>query len=67
MQLTEKQITNTIDKRYKDRDQQYAIMNGERPSLDTPRKIYDKLVSLQKSYGLFYKAYKFMNELQKIH
>ena len=65
MELTLKEIYKIRDKRNKDREQQYAILNWERPSLDTEKKIYDKLKTLQKSQWLYRWVYKSFLEIQK--
>jgi hypothetical protein len=63
--LTNSEIRKISQKRIKDREQQYAIMNWERPSLDIEEKTYQKLKSLQNSQWLFYSVYKFYSELEK--
>lgn len=53
------------EKLEKERQQQYAIINGERPSLDTEEKICDKLRALQKNSWLYYKVFVYYEELCK--
>jgi hypothetical protein len=59
MQLSEERIEKIRDQREKERSQQYAIMNGERESVQWEEAIYKKLKSLQSSVGLFYSVNKY--------
>lgn len=51
----------------KQRQQQYAIMNYERESIQTEEEVWKKLTTLQQSQWLFYSVYKRWLDLCKIY
>lgn len=63
--MDENQIEKIKLKREKDREQQYAIMNWERESVQWEEAIYKKLTTLKDSVWLFYSVYLYWEKLRK--